>query len=80
MVMALFRGMCHPEPQYSAISVSETKYTCLGYRSRLSRLHTLDPHLALAFPRSIHSTTPNSEQENKQGTQISHRYLKQTRL
>jgi hypothetical protein len=43
MVMALFRGMCHPDSQYSAVSVREAKYTRLGYRTRLSRLHTMDP-------------------------------------
>jgi hypothetical protein len=43
MVMGLFRGMRHLDPQYSAISIKEAKYTCLGYRIRLSRLHTLDP-------------------------------------
>jgi hypothetical protein len=43
MVMALFRGMRHPDPQYSAINVREAKYTRLGYKTRLSRLHTLDP-------------------------------------
>jgi hypothetical protein len=28
MVMALFRGMRCPDPQYSAVSVREAKYTC----------------------------------------------------
>jgi hypothetical protein len=31
-------------PQYSAASVRKAKCTHLGYRTRLSRLHTLDPH------------------------------------
>jgi hypothetical protein len=66
--MAFFKGMCHPDPQYSAISVREAKYTCLGYKTRLSRLHTLDPHLALAFLRSSHSATPDPKQENNQET------------
>jgi hypothetical protein len=35
--------MCHPDPQYSAASVREVKCTRLGYRTRLSWLHTLDP-------------------------------------
>jgi hypothetical protein len=39
----LVQGMRHPEPQYSAVSVREAKYTRLGYRTRLSMLHTLDP-------------------------------------
>jgi hypothetical protein len=41
--MALFRGKCHPDPQYSTVSIREAKHTHLGYRTRLSRLHTLDP-------------------------------------
>jgi hypothetical protein len=62
MVMILLRGMRHSGPQYLAASVREAKCTRLGYRSRL---HTLDPPLALAFSRSSHSATTNSEQENK---------------
>jgi hypothetical protein len=30
MVMALFRGICRSDPQYSAVSVGEAKYTHLG--------------------------------------------------
>jgi hypothetical protein len=41
--MALFRVMCRPDPQYSAVRVKEAKYTRLGYRTKLSKLHTLDP-------------------------------------
>jgi hypothetical protein len=41
--MALFRDMRRSNPQYSTVSIRETKYTRLGYRTRLSRLHTLDP-------------------------------------
>jgi hypothetical protein len=57
--MALFKGMCGPDPQYSAASVREVKCTRLGYETRLSRLHTLDPppSLALAFLKSGHSAT-----------------------
>jgi hypothetical protein len=61
MVMALFMGMHRPDPQYLAVSVKEVKYTRLGYRIRLSRVHTLDPHLALAFLKSSHSTTLDPE-------------------
>jgi hypothetical protein len=43
LVMALFRGMHHPDPQYLADSIREAKCTCLEYGTRLSRLHTLDP-------------------------------------
>jgi hypothetical protein len=49
MVMALFRGMRHPDPQYSAIRVREAKYTHLRYSIRLSRLHTLDPPFSISF-------------------------------
>jgi hypothetical protein len=65
--MALFKGMCRLNPQYSAVSVREPKYTRLGYRTRLSRLHTLNPHIALAFSRCSHSTTSDPEQDNNQG-------------
>jgi hypothetical protein len=47
--MALFRGMRYPDPQYLAISVREVKYTRLRYRTRLSRLHTLDPPFSISF-------------------------------
>jgi hypothetical protein len=55
-------------PQYSAVSVREAKCTYLGYGTRLSRLHTMDPPLALVFSRSSHSTIPDPEQENNQWT------------
>jgi hypothetical protein len=45
MIMALFRVICHSDPQYSVVSIREAKYTRLGYRTRLSRLHTLDPSM-----------------------------------
>jgi hypothetical protein len=63
MVMVLLWGMRRPDPQYLATSVREVKCTRLGYGTRLSRLHTLDPPLALAFSRSSHSATTDSEQE-----------------
>jgi hypothetical protein len=56
MVMVLLGGI--------AASVREAKCIRLGYETRLSSLHILAPPLALAFPRSSHSTTANSEQEN----------------
>jgi hypothetical protein len=68
MVMVLLRGMRHPDPQNLAVSVRDAKCTRLGYGTRLSRLHTLIPPLALAFPRSSHSATADSEQENNQET------------
>jgi hypothetical protein len=80
MVMALFRGMCRPDPQYSAASVREEKCTCLGYETRLSRLHTLDPLLALGVLRSSHSATSDQEQKKTKRPQISRMYLKQTHL
>jgi hypothetical protein len=60
MLIDLFRGMRHSDLHYSAVSVREAKYTRLGYRTRLSRVHTLDPpppNLALAFLGSSHSAT-----------------------
>jgi hypothetical protein len=68
MVMVLLKGMCHSDPQYLAASVWETKCTQLGYETRLSRLHILDPLLALVFLRSSHSATTDSEKENNQET------------
>jgi hypothetical protein len=54
-------------PQYPTASVREAKCTHLGYGTRLSRLHTLDHPIALAFLRSNRSATPDLEQENNQG-------------
>jgi hypothetical protein len=78
--MVLLKGMHRLDPQCLAASFKEAKCTRLGYGIRLSRLHTLDSPLALAFPRSSHLATIDSEQENNQETPISCRYLKQTRL
>jgi hypothetical protein len=47
--MALFRGMCRPDPQYSVVNVREARYTHLGYMTRLSRLHTLDSPFSIRF-------------------------------
>jgi hypothetical protein len=68
MVMVLFRGMCRPEPQYSAVNVREVKYTRFGYRTKLSRLHTLNPPFSISFSEEWSFSTPNPEQENNQGT------------
>jgi hypothetical protein len=68
MIMVLLRSMRPQDPQYLVVSVRGAKCTHLGYETRLSRLHTLDPPLALAFPRSSHSATADSEQENNQET------------
>jgi hypothetical protein len=51
MIMTLFRGMRHPNPQYLVVSVREAKYTRLGYTIRLSRLHTLDPPFSISFSK-----------------------------
>jgi hypothetical protein len=55
-------------PQYLVASGREAKCTRLGYITRLSRPHTLDPTraLALAFLRSNHLTTTDSEEKNNQ--------------
>jgi hypothetical protein len=68
MVMVLIRGIHRPDPQYLVVSVREAKCTRIGYGTRLSRLHTLDPPLALVFSRTGHSATADSEQENNQET------------
>jgi hypothetical protein len=49
--MTLFRGMHHSDPQYSIASVREAKYTRLGYKTRLSRLHTLNPPFIISFSK-----------------------------
>jgi hypothetical protein len=41
--------MRRPGLQYSTVSVRKAKYTRLGYRTRLSRLHTLDPPFSINF-------------------------------
>jgi hypothetical protein len=55
-------------PVLSCDSIREAKYACLGYETKLSRLYTMNPPLALAFPRSSHSATSDPEQENNQMT------------
>jgi hypothetical protein len=42
MVLALFRGMHHLNPQYSTVNAKEAKYTHLEYKTKLKRMHTLD--------------------------------------
>jgi hypothetical protein len=79
MVMDLLRVVRRSDPQYLADSFREAKCTRLGYESRLSKLHTLDPPLALAFPRGSHSATWDPRQKNNQVTQVGRRYLKQAR-
>jgi hypothetical protein len=61
--MSLFRGMCRPDPQYSIVSVREAKYTHLGYITRLSRLHTLDPSFSIRFSeeQSFGNTGPQAK-------------------
>jgi hypothetical protein len=51
MFVALFKGMCRLSPQYSAANVREAKCTRLGYRTKLSRLYTLDPLISISFSR-----------------------------
>jgi hypothetical protein len=66
--MGLLSGVHRLGPQYLAGSIREVKCARLGYGTRLSRLHTLDLPLALAFLRSSHLATWHSKQENNQGT------------
>jgi hypothetical protein len=77
MVMDVLTVVRCPDPQYSADNFREAKCTHLGYRTRLSMLHTLDPPLALAFPRGSHLSTRDPMQKNNQVTQVGRRYLKQ---
>jgi hypothetical protein len=49
--MALFISMHYPNPLYSVVSVREAKYTRLGYKTRLSRLHTLNPSFSISFSK-----------------------------
>jgi hypothetical protein len=62
MVMDLFKGMRHSDPQYSAVSVRKAKYTCLGYRTRLSMLHTLYYPFSISFfkEQSFSNTGPRA--------------------
>jgi hypothetical protein len=53
----------------SVLSVREMKCTRLGYRTRLSRLHTLDPPISLGFSEEPPSSNIEPEQENNQETQ-----------
>jgi hypothetical protein len=56
-------------PVLSCDSIREAMCAHSEYRTRLSRLYTLDPPLlAFAFPRSSHLATPDPEQENNQRT------------
>jgi hypothetical protein len=48
MVIPLVRGAHRLDPQYLAASVRKVKCIRLGYGTRLSRLCTLDPHLAIS--------------------------------
>jgi hypothetical protein len=49
MVMDLLRVVRHLYPRYLAGSVREAKCTHLGYGTRLSKLHTLDPLISVSF-------------------------------
>jgi hypothetical protein len=66
--MVLFGGMRRPDTQYSATSVREGKCTCLGYRARLSLLHTLDPPFSIGFSEEQPFSNTGPEQENNQET------------
>jgi hypothetical protein len=63
MVMDMLRVVHRPDPQYSADSFREAKYSRLGYGTRL--------------PRDSHSATQDPRQKNNQVTKVGHRYLKQ---
>jgi hypothetical protein len=50
MVMDPYRGVRHSVLQYLADRVREAECERLVYMTRLSKLHTPDPPLAIAFP------------------------------
>jgi hypothetical protein len=64
----LVQGHVLPDPQYLAVTIREAKYTCLGYRTRLSRLHSLDPPFSICFSKERPFSTPDPKQENDQET------------
>jgi hypothetical protein len=72
--------MCRSDPQYLLVNVREAKCTRLGYGTRLSWLYTLDPLLALAFLGAAIQQQQTLSKKITKEPQISHRYLKQTRL
>jgi hypothetical protein len=81
MVMALFKGMLHSDSQYLAVSGREAKYICLGYRTRLSRMHTLDPPFTISFSEEQpFSNTGTTSKKITKGPQINRMYLDQTHL
>jgi hypothetical protein len=60
MVLALFRGMHHLNPQYSTVNAKEAKYTLLEYKTKLKRMHTLDSPFSISFfkEQSFNNTGP----------------------
>jgi hypothetical protein len=55
MMRPLVRGAHHLSPQYLADSIREAKCTYLRYKTKLSRLRTLDPPPSvLVVPRGDH--------------------------
>jgi hypothetical protein len=64
MIMTLIRGMHRLDPHYSAVNIRETKYTRLGYRTRLNRLHTLDLPFSISFSKEQSFGNIRPEQEN----------------
>jgi hypothetical protein len=49
--------------RYSAVSVREAKHTHLRYRTRLSRLHNMDPPFSISFSEEQPFSTPDPGQE-----------------
>jgi hypothetical protein len=62
--MALVRGMCRLDPQYSAVCVRGAKYTRLGYRNMLNMLHTLKSPFSISFSEEQSFNNIEPEQEN----------------
>jgi hypothetical protein len=59
----LVRDAHHPGPQYLACSVSKAKHTYLRYRTKLSRLRSLDLPLAPVVPRGGHLVERTPQQK-----------------
>jgi hypothetical protein len=68
MIIPLVRGVDRLGCQYLTGSIREAKCTRLGYRTRLSRLLTLDPPSPLAVPRGYHLAAHNPDQEKNHVT------------
>jgi hypothetical protein len=77
MMRPLVRGVLRLGPQLLADSLKEVEYTCLGSKTWLSRLRTLDLLSVLAIPKGDHSGALDPNQKRDHDPQAECRYLKQ---